>query len=221
MAEVPATCETTGTAAHWKCSVCKKLFADDKAEQETTLSELTLAATGHAYGEPVWAWSEDFTATATFTCGNDNTHVKTLDAAVTDEVTTPATCEKTGVRTYTAKVTFEGKDYTETKTEELAALGHQPELRNAKEATCTELGYTGDTVCKVCEKVLETGKQTDALGHEFKNGKCTRCGRTAPAEPTTGDSVNLIVLWSVLAGAAIAAAALVLILKKKQRSGEE
>ena len=221
VAEVPATCETTGTAAHWKCSVCKKLFADDKAEQETTLSELRLAATGHAYGEPVWAWSEDFTATATFTCGNDNTHVKTLDAAVTDEVTTPATCEKTGVRTYTAKVTFEGKDYTETKTEELAALGHQPELRNAKEATCTEPGYTGDTVCKVCEKVLETGKQTDALGHEFKNGKCTRCGRTAPAEPTTGDSVNLIVLWSVLAGAAIAAAALVLILKKKQRSGEE
>ena len=116
---------------------------------------------------------------------------------------------------------FEGKDYTETKTEELAALGHQPELRNAKEATCTEPGYTGDTVCKVCEKVLETGKQTDALGHEFKNGKCTRCGRTAPAEPTTGDSVNLIVLWSVLAGAAIAAAALALILKKKQRSGEE
>ena len=221
VAEVPATCETTGTAAHWKCSVCKKLFADDKAEQETTLSELTLAATGHAYGEPVWAWSKDFTATATFTCGNDNTHVKTLDAAVTDEVTTPATCEKTGVRTYTAKVTFEGKDYTETKTEELAALGHQPELRNAKEATCTEPGYTGDTVCKACEKVLETGKQTDALGHEFKNGKCTRCGRTAPAEPTTGDSVNLIVLWSVLAGAAIAAAALVLILKKKQRSGEE
>ena len=74
----------------------------DGKKWDIPTATVTISITdGHSYGEPVWAWSEDFTATATFTCGNDNTHVKTLDAAVTDEVTTPATCEKTGVRTYT------------------------------------------------------------------------------------------------------------------------
>ena len=39
----------------------------------------------------------------------------------------------------------------------LAALekaGHNPELKNAKPATCTQDGYTGDEVCKVCGEVI-------------------------------------------------------------------
>ncbi|MFR6086790.1 MAG: hypothetical protein ACLUIX_05820, partial [Oscillospiraceae bacterium] len=78
----------------------------------------------HNYGEPTWTWNDDFTASATFTCGNDTSHVETVNAAVTNEVTTAATCEVDGVRTYTAKVTFEGKEYTDTKTETIAATGH-------------------------------------------------------------------------------------------------
>ncbi len=63
----------------------------------------TLPATSHAYGEPVWKWNDDFTASATFTCGNDTSHVKNVTAEVTNAATTPAACETTGVRTYTAK----------------------------------------------------------------------------------------------------------------------
>lgn len=39
------------------------------------------------------------------------------------------------------------------------------ELRGDKPATCTEDGYTGDTYCKGCEAVLETGKVLPAEGH--------------------------------------------------------
>ncbi len=106
---VPATCETAGVKAHWKCSVCGKLFSDAEGKTETTLEKLTIPATGHAYGEPVWKWNDDFTATATFTCGNDTSHVETVNATVTNEVTTAATCKADGVCTYTAKVTFEGR----------------------------------------------------------------------------------------------------------------
>ena len=102
VAEVPATCETAGTSAHWKCDVCGKLFSDAEGNTETTLEKLTIPATGHAYGEPVWKWNDDFTASATFTCGNNASHVETVNATVTNEVTTEATCETTGVRTYTA-----------------------------------------------------------------------------------------------------------------------
>ena len=209
---VPATCETAGVKAHWVCSVCGKLFSDAEGKTETTLEKLAIPATGHAYGEPVWKWNDDFTASATFTCGNDDSHVESVNATVTNEVTTEATCEVDGVRTYTAKVTFEGEDYTDTKTETLPATSHDTELVGAKDATCTEDGYTGDEVCKVCQTVVKQGEVIPALGHDYKDGKCSRCGAeepttpvepgkpqqpekpTTPDTPATGDESQLM-LW--------------------------
>ena len=102
--------------------------------------------------------------------------MKTVNAAVTNEVTTEAACETTGVRTYTAKVTFEGKEYTDTKTEVIPAKSHDTELVGAKDATCTEDGYTGNEVCRVCQTVVKQGEVIPALGHDYKDGKCSRCG---------------------------------------------
>lgn len=54
------------------------------------------------------------------------------------------------------------------ETVEIEATGkHDTELKNAKEATCTEAGYTGDKVCKVCGTTVEEGKEIAALGHDF------------------------------------------------------
>ena len=39
------------------------------------------------------------------------------------------------------------------------------ELRNAKEATCTEPGYTGDTYCTDCGEKIADGKEISAMGH--------------------------------------------------------
>ena len=243
VAEVPATCETAGVKAHWKCEVCGKLFSDAEGKTETTLEKLAIPATGHAYGAPVWKWNDDFTASATFTCGNDASHVETVNAAVTNEVTTAATCESTGVRTYTAKVTFEGKEYTDTKTEVIPATDHDTELVGAKDATCTEDGYTGDEVCKVCGVTVKQGEVLPALGHDYKDGKCSRCGAeepTTPVEPgkpgdsgkpttpekpaepsqpttpATGDSSNMTALWVVLAVAGLGIIALVVLLVTKR-----
>ena len=41
----------------------------------------------------------------------------------------------------------------------------QTELQNAKTATCTENGYTGDTVCLNCKKVIQKGEVVAAPGH--------------------------------------------------------
>ena len=246
VAEVPATCETAGTSAHWKCEVCGKLFSDAEGKTETTLEKLAIPATGHAYGEPVWKWNDDFTASATFTCANDTSHVKNVTATVTNEVTTEATCEADGVRTYTAKVTFGGKDYTDTKTEVIPATSHDTELVGAKDATCTEDGYTGNEVCKVCQTVVKQGEVIPALGHDYKDGKCSRCGAeepttpvepgkpgdsgkpttpekpaepsqpTTPDTPATGDSSNMTALWVVLTVAGLGIIALVVLLVTKR-----
>ena len=234
VAEVPATCETAGVKAHWVCSVCGKLFSDVEGKTETTLEKLAIPATGHAYGEPVWKWNDDFTASATFTCANNDAHVENVTATVTNAVTTAATCKADGVRTYTAKVTFEGEDYTDTKTEVIPATSHDTELVGAKDATCTEDGYTGDEVCKVCGVTVKQGEVIPALGHDYKDGKCSRCGAeepttpvepgkpqqpekpTTPDTPATGDSSNMTALWVVLAVAGLGIIALVVLLVTKR-----
>ena len=257
--EVPATCETAGTKAYWECSVCRKLFSDADGKNETTLEALTIPATGHAWGQPAWTWTGTESASAVFTCGNDASHTQTLTAAVTSQVTTepgcestgvrtytatvtfegqtytdtktetlPAAghvwgqpvwqwtgfaaqavfacardaghtqtltaavtsqvttepgCESTGVRTYTATVTFEGQTYTDTKTETLPATGHDTQLVGAKPATCTEDGYTGDEVCKTCGETVKKGEVIPATGHDTelvgaKDATCTEDGYT-------------------------------------------
>ena len=233
VAEVPATCETAGVKAHWKCEVCGKLFSDAGGKTETTMEKLTIPATGHAYGAPVWKWNDDFTASATFTCGNDASHVETVNAAVTNEVTTAATCKADGVCTYTAKVTFEDKEYTDTKTEVIPATSHDTELVGAKDATCTEDGYTGNEVCKVCQTVVKQGEVIPALGHDYKDGKCSRCGAeepttpvepgkpqqpekpTTPDTPATGDESQLM-LW--VSGMLVCALGAGLMLRRKKEN---
>ena len=183
VAEVPATCEETGVKAHWVCSVCGKLFSDAEGKNETTLEALTIGAPGHDYGEAAWTWTGYESAKATFTCSRDASHVEEVTAAVTSEITTPASCESTGVRTYTATVTFQGKNYTDTCTETLPSLGHKTQLVGAKAATCTEDGYTGDEVCTVCQEIVKKGEVIPATGHDTeivgaKPATCTEDGYT-------------------------------------------
>ena len=95
------------------------------------------------------------------------------------KVTTPATCEKKGVKIYTCT------KCRATQTEEIAATGHQhTEIRNAKEAECETAGYTGDTYCTDCNKKLKDGKEIAATGHQHtevrdaKEAECETAGYT-------------------------------------------
>ena len=65
-------------------------------------------------------------------------------------------------------------------TETLPATGHSTVVKNAKDATCTEPGYTGDKVCTVCKQTIEKGTEVKALGHNYVKGVCTRCDAKQP-----------------------------------------
>ena len=83
-------------------------------------------------------------------------------------VTMEPTCTTPGVKTYTCSVC------QKTKTEEIPATGHQhTEVRNVKEATCKEEGYTGDTYCKDCGEKLSSGEPTAKKAHDWDEGKVT------------------------------------------------
>lgn len=81
-------------------------------------------------------------------------------------ITKASTCAETGIKTYTC--TIDGT----TMQEELPALGHAgiTEVKNVKQATCKEPGYTGDVCCGICGAVLQEGSVTGVLPHTWDAG---------------------------------------------------
>ena len=104
------------------------------------------------------------------------------------------------------------------KGEVIPALGHKIKLVGAKEPTCTEDGYTGDEVCTICGEIVKKGEVIKATGHQYKDGKCTVCGAADPNyKPSvkTGDESNTALWVLVMASAAMLAAAVVVLPRKK------
>lgn len=51
---------------------------------------------------------------------------------------------------------------------------HKAVIQNQKAATCTQTGYTGDTVCSTCGEVLQKGEEIPATGHKLKKVKAKK-----------------------------------------------
>ena len=161
---VAATCTEKGKDVYTATATVKDAEGKTEIGTLTDTYEVELAALGHKYGAPVWNWTKGenntYTATATFTCANDEKHVETVDAKVTEK-SDGATCTEAGKITYTATVTFEGKDYTGTKTEEVAALGHnygEPTWNWSKgdDGSYTAIATFTCDRCKDVQKVVAT-----------------------------------------------------------------
>ena len=204
-----ATCTEAGKDVYTATATVTDADGKEIGTLTADPKEVDLPALGHKYGEPTWNWTKGenntYTATATFTCANDEKHVETVDAKVTEK-SDGATCTEAGKITYTATVTFEGKDYKDTKTEEVAALGHDYKVSEKdgwKWTADKEKGYTAVAtfVCSRCKDSNDvtadvvkedknsqiiykaTAKYTDKTGKEF----------TATATKSTKMSVSYIV----------------------------
>ncbi|MCD7864729.1 MAG: CAP domain-containing protein, partial [Clostridiales bacterium] len=73
-------------------------------------------------------------------------------------------------------------------------VSHSTELSNAKAATCTEDGYTGDEICTGCDSVVTEGKTIAATGHSYAavvtEPTCTEDGYTTYTCSVCGDSYS-------------------------------
>lgn len=178
-----ATCTEKGLKLY-TCTVCDKVRTEE------------IPATGHQHTE-VRNVKEATCTKAGYTgdtyckdCGEKISSGEVIAklAHIWDEgnITKEADCKETGVKTYTCH------KCGATRTEAIKATGHlHTEIRNKKDASCTENGYTGDTYCKDCEELLKKGETVDVLGHQWKETKrvepsytedgqiiytCNRCG---------------------------------------------
>lgn len=178
-----ATCTKAGYTGDTYCKDCGEKISSGEV----------IAKLAHTWDEGNITKEADCkeTGVMTYTCHKCGA-TKTEDIPRTEhtwdegEVTTAPTCTKPGVRTYTCSVC------KATRTEAIKATGHlHIEIRNKKDASCTENGYTGDTYCKDCEELLKKGETVDVLGHQWKETKraepsytedgqiiytCNRCG---------------------------------------------
>lgn len=163
--EVKDRQEPTCTTDGYVLSVCK-VCRDEKQE--------ILPATGHQHTEirnKKEATCKDKGCTGDVyckDCGEKLSDGKTI-AKTTEhtwdggKVTKAATCTEKGVKTYTCTVCGA------TKTEEIAATGHQhTEVRNKVEATCTKDGYSGDVYCTDCGTKLSSGTEIARKAHEYE-----------------------------------------------------
>ena len=196
-----ATCTEEGEKK-FTCSIC----GDEKTEkvsatghQHTEIrnkKEATCKETGYS-GD---TWCKD--------CGkkilSGQTIAKTENHSWdAGKVTTKATCTEEGEKTFTCSICGDKK------TEKISATGHQhTEIRNKKEATCKETGYSGDTWCKDCGKKILSG-QTIAKteNHSWNQGEitkeptckeegektftCSICGNTKTEKVSTTDHQHM------------------------------
>ena len=77
------------------------------------------------------------------------------------------------------------------------ACGHADrEIRDAKKATCTGDGYTGDTYCKTCGDKVQSGTVLKATGHTGGTATCTSaavcrvCGQTYGGKDAANHSLK-------------------------------
>ena len=189
IAEVPATCTKTGTAAHYQCASCGKLFVDDNGvKKEVTANELVIALVAHSYDEG--------TVTTQPTCEKDGVktfactacgHTYTEKVAATghnygEEIAeAAATCTATGTKAHyecancgKLFVDVNGRKIQVTENYlTIALVPHTVVTDEAVEPTCTATGLTEGKKCSVCGEILTAQEEIPAKGHSYDNGVVT------------------------------------------------
>ena len=155
IAEVPATHTTAGTKAHYKCSVCNKLF--DTAKNETTAEALVIAIISHSYDG--WKYNND---NHWKECGCGNIAEQAAHTYGAWTVTKPATETEKGMQERTCTVcSFKENaeipmlDHTHKYGTEwkFSANGHWHECTICHEQKDVAIhSYTdeSDTTCNIC-----------------------------------------------------------------------
>lgn len=131
----------------------------------------------HIYGEPSYVWNEDNTECTALEICSRCEHEETETVKAQETTLIPATCSQTGKAQYTAA--FSNSDFkTQDKEVTVPKLAHtNTEIKNQKDATCENSGYSGDAYCKDCGEFLSEGSIIKAKGHLWDDG-------TVEKEPT-------------------------------------
>lgn len=128
-----------------------------------------------------WTWADDHSS-ATLRINHED-----LDAVVTNEDTTPATCIASGVRTYTAAATYRDRNYADTKDEEIAI---DPNAHSYTNNTLTASPVEDGLYAYACDNGC--GTHTDDHIIKDFNGEGNHLELTKDGEGNYSTSENII-----------------------------
>ena len=196
IAEVSATCTDVGTKAHYKCSVCHKLFVDgESGKVEVSAEELVIPTLEHTE-ETIPGKAATCTETGLTdgvkcsVCGTVLVAQQEIPATghnLTNHEAVASTCEVAGNSEYWScdrcGLYFsdgQGSQPIEENSWMLPLAEHTEETIPGKAATCTETGLTDGVKCSVCGTVLVAQQEIPATGHTYdavttENNVCTVC----------------------------------------------
>ncbi|MGN0437422.1 MAG: InlB B-repeat-containing protein [Lachnospiraceae bacterium] len=161
----PATCTSAGYTKYY-ASVTYS------GETYSATKSKAIAALGHTLKEQ-FEWGSDYkTCTCTLTCETCGDEVSSGAASIS-ESSENATCSTPGKIVYTANYTYNGKTYTDTKTEETAILAHTPNVYFDWGNDVTTCNYT--IKCGVCSEVLQEG-DAEVKESVLTESTCTSLG---------------------------------------------
>jgi cell wall assembly regulator SMI1 len=179
-----ATCTETGYTGDRYCQICgekvetgNEISALGHSNEVETRNVIAASCTTEGYSGDTYCK----------TCGEKlSTGVSIQKSDYTwdaETVVKAATCTENGERKFTCI------SCGETKTEVLEATGHSKEttVQNAKEASCEEMGYTGDRYCQFCGEMVERGSVIAAAGHSAETEVRDSVTASCIQEGYTGD----------------------------------
>lgn len=212
--EVPASCTEPGTAAHWACALCGKLFADEAGSAEVTAESLATALAPHSLakvgGTPATCTergvSDHWKCTvcgALFSDETGTTEVTTEQLrtalaphALTAVAEVPATCEETGVaahwRCSSCGGLFKDEEGAQAVTADdlvVPLAAHKLTAHAPKAATCTEPGSLAHWTCGVCGKAFLDDHALEPAGDvavPATGHKAVHHDRVAPTTKSAG-----------------------------------
>ena len=176
-----ATCAETGVRTYTaKATINGTTYTDTKTET------IPKDSSKHVWGTTAsWTWNGYSSATAALTCSKCGSK-KTATATITNAVTKEATCAETGVRTYTAKATIDGKNYTDTKTETIPKDSSKHVWGTTPSWTWN--GYSSATATLTCSKC--GGKLSGNAKITSAVTKAATCSATGVRTYTATATVN-------------------------------
>ena len=97
---------------------------------------------------------------------------------------------------------------------------HPETVTVGEKESCTEFGYSGDTVCKDCGALIEEGTVTPASGHNWQSvsdrlESCTVCGEARTKVEDNNTGVVIAAVGGGVGGAAVIGVALFFILRRR------
>lgn len=230
VAQKDATCTANGNIAYWHCTKCDKYYSDADGKTEIALADTVIEQLEHNYSvlqkndNSHWYKCADCDAVTTLeahaggtatcaekavcsVCGTaygallSHTYVEKADAQY---LKSAATCNSKAV--YYKSCSVCGKKSEEVfESGEFDADNHAgvaTYIKDQKEATCYEEGYSGDTYCSGCNTKLSSGTVIGKNEHNpasvwsndenyhWKDCQTVGCGNIIDKAAHTGDEAT-------------------------------